>query len=188
MGDLIRQTVGVGGVVTVGGGRYFRIVKAISPVDVVFEFDGATKRVSNIDAGYSFGPLPDREWKRVRITSSAAQEVILFNGEDAEDYGRTLQVVQVETANAIYANKQACPVGAYTPLLPNQSQRRRALVQVDPDAGGTAVVYLTNNGGGTTGHKLKAGGQVEVFTKGEVFIWNPAGASVDVYVYEERYV
>lgn len=188
MGDLIRQTVGVGGTVTVGAGRYFRIVKAIQPVDVVFDFDGASKRVQSIDAGYSFGPLTDREWKRVRVVSSAAQEVILFNGDDAEDYGRTLQVVQVEVANGVYGNKQSCPGGAtHSLVLPNQSQRRRAVVQLDPDAGGTAVVYLTNAAGGATGHKLKAGAQVEVFTRGEVWIYNPGGSAVDVYVYEERY-
>lgn len=112
MGDLIRQQIPATGQIVADGGQFFKLIESSSPVDVIFDEGGATKKASQVEAGYQRGPLPiERRFNRVKITGTPGQTIAALVGDDYEDYDRVIGLFQQQTSSATQAPTADVNVG-----------------------------------------------------------------------------
>lgn len=179
MGDLLRQSIGAGGTMTTPGGRYFKLIQSAAPVDIVFDFGGATKRIVGIDAGYAFGPLTEGEsFVRARISSAAAQSVAAFVGEDLEDFDRVLGLVQVYKPQSIATISDVVVGAASLTTLVAANAARRAVHLVN--IGANPIRIGDANTSNTRGARLDVGQSFTIESVAQISGFSQLGTTIAI--------
>lgn len=162
MGDLLRQVVSSSDPLQSGGGVFFKLIASAAPVDIVFHRQGSTKRATQVEAGYQYGPLPeDLRFHKVTLTSASTQTVALLVGEEYEDYERIVGVVQVQQATSLTTTSdKLVSTGAAQLILAANTSRQRAVIK-SADANDDDIRIGDSSVSTSRGVRLSAG---QVFT------------------------
>lgn len=184
MADLVRQTLVGPGTVTINGGLFFKLIQSGAPVDITFEHGGTTKKATQVEAGYQYGPLPElKRFDRVKISASTGQTIVALVGEEYEDYDRIIGLFSIskpaglaELADVTIATASATLVRAA-----NSSRRKIHITNLD-QANFIRVGSATVAAG--RGLVLAAGMTVTLETTAAVYAIADTSA-VDVAVLEE---
>lgn len=123
------------------GGRYFRIMDAAAPVDVIFYRQGAqVVTAEQVEAGYSYAPPVGSEFDRVDVVASGAQTVKVGISDGYGTYDKTATTVTATIAKATTVSDAApVMVGVAATALVAASAGRKAVRFYNA---GTADVYL----------------------------------------------
>jgi hypothetical protein len=190
VGDLVRQTLGGAGQIVIGGGLYFKLIQTGAPVDITFETGGATHRVTGVEAGYQYGPLPEGErFRKVVIASSGAQTIAAFAGENFEDYERIIGVFQVaqpvSVADAPDVNVGGSAVALQ--LVPANPSRRRVTLKLNAGADVNIRVGVQGSVAGNRGLQLEPGQSITLEPSGRIDAIREAAGTAVVSIIEETF-
>lgn len=171
MGDLTRQTLAATtGLLELGAGQFFKIIEAQYALRVVFDFDGATKVVDSIEAGYELRARAPWRWVRLYNANANANAVGVFVGEDVEDYDRTASLVEVARAVQMPTVVDVSVGAAAVQIIGANTRRRR--VHLKNNAGSPTAVRIAGTAAGATatrGRQLSAGESIVLETTSEIW-------------------
>lgn len=175
------------------GGRFLYIKAATAAIDIeITDRNGTPNSITGATAGMKFKRLDGEAWRYTKITSAAAQIVVVVLSDDAEvDIASTVTVAGAVTVAEIPSSAVATPAratratGGADTIAANPA-RKRITISNPSDNATPGLLYVQATGAGAgRGYPLDSGLSAEFRTTAALDVRNDSGVSVDYTVFEE---